>query len=96
MSGQLGAAGSGQVCAGNCCGEVGCMRAQLVPGHCQMCSAQCFSCAAVPGVNLARPRWCSASPVILCWHKQERCDSPVSCALHCHLGNPSVTGVKEQ
>lgn len=96
MTGQLGTAGSGQLCAGNCCGEVGCIRAQLVPGHCQVCSAQCFSWAAVPGMNLAWPRSCSANPVIPCWHKQELRDSPVSSALCCHLGNPSVTGVKGQ
>lgn len=54
------------------------------------------SAPAVPAVNLAQPKSCHANPVVPCWHKQELCDSPVSPALCCHLGNPSVTAVKEQ
>lgn len=38
--------GPAQVCTGNCCCEVDCIRA----------SAQCFSCVTVHGMNLSRPR----------------------------------------
>lgn len=48
--------GSGQVCTGTCCCEGGRIRARVVPGRRQTCSAQTFSCGALPGVSLARPR----------------------------------------
>lgn len=40
VTGQLGTAGSGLLGTA----LVACIRAQLVPGHWQVCSAQCFSC----------------------------------------------------
>lgn len=52
MAGQLGTSDSGQVCTGSCCCEVDDVRAQILPGYRQACSAQCFSCVAVPGMNL--------------------------------------------